>query len=123
VATIGSALVVSGTTGFFLAGLVSSLGFAGIGAWLVVLNLRIDEGARWPRGLRNLGVIAGALMAFGVAIVPGILLRLDDMATAPGWIWIGFIGWLGTFVAYPVWAIWLSSAAARVTDRAVSVPA
>ena len=35
---VGSALVVSGTTGFFLAGLVSSVGFAGIGAWLVVLN-------------------------------------------------------------------------------------
>ena len=34
----GSALVVSGTTGFFFAGIVSSVGFAGIGAWLVTLN-------------------------------------------------------------------------------------
>ena len=42
---VGSALVVSGTTGFFLAGLVSSLGFAGIGAWLVAAN-RSDAARR-----------------------------------------------------------------------------
>ena len=38
ITVLGSALVVSGTTGFFLAGLVSSVGFAGIGAWLVAAN-------------------------------------------------------------------------------------
>ena len=38
-AVAGSTLVVSGTTGFFFAGLVSSVGFAGIGAWLVALNM------------------------------------------------------------------------------------
>jgi hypothetical protein len=37
ITVLGSALVVSGTTGFLFAGLVSSVGFAGIGAWLVVL--------------------------------------------------------------------------------------
>jgi hypothetical protein len=113
ITVVGSALVMSGTTGFLLAGLVSSVGFAGIGAWLVAVN-RGDSGAEaWPRRLRSLGVLAGALMAFGVVMVPGIALRLDDMATAPAWTWIGFLGWLGTFIAYPVWAIWLGNVETR----------
>jgi hypothetical protein len=101
----GSALVVSGSTGFFFAGLVSSVGFAGIGVWLVVLNRRSAAAATWSSRLRALGVIAGGLMLLGVATVPGVLLGLDDMETAPGWIWIGQLGWLGTFVVYPAWAI------------------
>lgn len=117
ITVVGSTLVVSGTTGFFLAGLVSSVGFAGIGAWLVVVNRRNALGESWPRRLRSLGVLAGALMAFGVVMVPGIVLRLDDMGTAPAWIWIGFLGWLGTFVAYPVWAIWLGQIETRQARR------
>lgn len=104
---VGSALVVSGTTGFLLAGLVSSVGFAGIGTWLLVANRSAVARASWPPSLRLLGTAAGGLMAVGVAALPGILLRLDDLATAPGWVWIGFVGWLGTYVAYPAWAIWL----------------
>ena len=50
---VGSTLVVSQTTGFFLAGLVSSLGFAGIGTWLVVLNRSDTAVAAWPRRLRG----------------------------------------------------------------------
>lgn len=121
VAVVGSALVVSGTTGFFLAGLVSSVGFAGIGAWLIVFNRRVGEEAGRPRGLRRLGVIAGTMMAFGVASAPGVVLRLDNMATAPAWVWIGFVGWFGTFVAYPAWAIWLGAVEARAANRATSV--
>ena len=108
-AVAGSALVVSGTTGFFYAGLVSSVGFAGIGAWLLVLNQSDAIASVMPRRLRSLGIVAGALMALGVAAAPGIVLRLDDMAAAPAWVWIGFIGWLGIFVAYPAWAIWLAN--------------
>lgn len=59
-------------------------------------------------------------MAAGVAAVPGIALRLDDMETAPGWVWIGFIGWLGTFVVLPAWAIWLGIVEARLAGRAMS---
>jgi hypothetical protein len=70
-----------------------------------------------PRGLRTLGVVTGALMAFGLASAPGILLRLDDMATAPAWVWIGFVGWFGTFLVYPAWAIWLSAVEARQANR------
>jgi len=118
----GSTLVVSGTTGFFFAGLVSSVGFAGIGAWLVVLNKGDAMTAVLPRRLRSLGIAAGALMALGIAAAPGIVLRLDDMAAAPAWVWIGLLGWLGIFVAYPAWAIWLASVEARLYRQAIAMP-
>jgi hypothetical protein len=118
----GSTLVVSGTTGFFFAGLVSSVGFAGIGAWLVVLNQGDAMAAELPRRLRSLGIAAGALMALGIAAAPGIVLGLDDMAAAPAWVWIGLLGWLGIFVAYPAWAIWLASVELRLDRQAIAMP-
>ena len=118
----GSALVVSGATGWFLAGLVSSVGFAGIGAWLVVLNRNDAIEAVVPRRLRSLGIAAGALMALGILSAPGVALRLDDAGAAPAWAWIGFIGWFGTFVVYPAWAIWLASVETRRAGRSVQLP-
>lgn len=118
----GSTLVVSGTTGFFFAGLVSSVGFAGIGAWLVVLNKGDAMAAVLPRRLRWLGIAAGALMALGIVAAPGIVLGLDDMAAAPAWVWIGLLGWLGIFVAYPAWAIWLASVERALDQQAMAVP-
>jgi hypothetical protein len=103
VAAIGSGLVLSGSTGFLLAGLVSSLGFAGIGTWLLLLSQ--GAGASWPGTMRALATAAGALMLLGVVGTPGIALRIDDMATAPGWVWLALLGWLGIYVAYPAWAI------------------
>ena len=104
ITVIGSTLVVSGTTGFFLAGLVSSVGFACIGGWLLVVNRSVLDGIASPR-LRAVGAVAGSLMALGLAAVPGIPLKLDDMATAPAWAYVGMASWLGTYVAYPAWAI------------------
>jgi hypothetical protein len=118
ITVVGSALVVSGTTGYFFAGLVSSVGFAGIGTWLVAVNRSAGEATAWPGRLRSVGAVAGALMAVGVVMVPGILLRLDDMATAPAWVWIGFLGWLGIYVAYPAWAIWMGTVELSSAGRA-----
>lgn len=123
ITVVGSALVVSGTTGFLLAGLVSSVGFAGIGAWLVAVNRSEFAVETWPRTLRRLGVAAGALMAVGVVVAPGILLRLDDMATAPVWVWVGFLSWLGTYAAYPAWAISAGVVQTRSLARARAVSA
>jgi hypothetical protein len=103
VAIVGSGLVVSGTTGFLLAGLVSSLGFAGIGAWLLLLSR--SAGASGPRTLRALATAAAALMLLGVVGTPGIALRIYDMATAPGWVWVALLSWLGIYLVYPIWAI------------------
>jgi hypothetical protein len=110
---VASWLVVSGTTGFLFSGLVSSVGFAGIGTWLFILNRAASQRDWWPSGLRRLGVAAGALMALGVVTAPGIFLGLDDMVTAPAWIWIGFVGWLGIYLVYPAWAIRMG----RLTTR------
>jgi len=111
IAVIGSVLVISRITGFFFAGMVSSLGFALIGFWL----LAYCWSSSTPSSLRWLGVVAGALMVPGVLVIPGIVLRLDDMNQAPAWIWVGFVSWLGIYVAYPAWAIWsgLASQPAR----------
>ena len=101
---VGSALVVSHTTGFFLAGLVSSVGFAGIGGWLVALARRAPDSAGGA-GLRAIGLVAGSLMALGVLAAPGIYLRLDDMASAPAWVYVGLLGWLGIYVVFPIWSV------------------
>jgi hypothetical protein len=123
ITVVGSALVVSGTTGFFFAGLVSSVGFAAIGAWLAFLNQNLRAAGVSPRRLRTLGVVAGALMAVGVVAAPGIVLGLDDAATAPAWAWIGSMGWLGTYVVYAAWAIWTGAIGARQGGAARTAPA
>lgn len=107
IALLGSALVMSRTTGFFLAGLVSSVGFALIGLWLVEANRILGRTNALPRRLSRLGLLAGAAMAFGFINLPGIAMRLDDMATVPPWIWIGSLWFVGAFALYPAWAIWL----------------
>ncbi len=101
---VGAALVVSDTTGFLLAGLVESFGFALVGIWLVAVNLASRRRSASP--LQVLGVVAGGLMAIGLIVLPAIVARVDDLDTAPAYVWFGFIGWLGIFVLYPVWAIW-----------------
>jgi len=117
---VGSALVVSGTTGFLFAGLVSSVGFAGIGTWLVVINRSDDPVLAWPGRLRWLGILAGALMVLGVVVLPGVLLGLDDLEVAPAWVWIGFLGWLGIYVVYPAWAVWLGIFETRQARRPIA---
>jgi hypothetical protein len=117
ITVVGSGLVISGTTGFLLAGLVSSVGFAGIGTWLLWTNVRTSRVRGWPRSLRSLGVLTGGMMALGVVVLPGIVLRIDDMETAPWWVWLGFIGWLGIYVLYPMWAIGVGLVEARRNRR------
>jgi hypothetical protein len=105
ITVVGTALV--GTTGFFLAGLVSSVGFAFIGLWLIALNRSLRAEGRWPRGLPRLGVVLGLLMALGFVAAPGIAMGPEEMGAAPKWVLIGFLGWIGTYLIYPAWSIWL----------------
>lgn len=104
---LGAGLVITATTGFLLAGLVESVGFALVGVWLVAVARSMrDADVPIPRALSTLGQVAGWLMAVGIIAVPGVALRLDDLETAPWWVWVAFVGWLGIFVAYPAWCLW-----------------
>ncbi len=117
IAAVGSALVVTDTTGFFLAGLVSNVGFALVGLWLIGVNRGLASDETLPRQLATLGLAAGVVMALGLASIPGIILGIDDMAWAPGWIWIGSVGWIGSFVLYPIWALWFGRSLMRRTAQ------
>jgi hypothetical protein len=114
VTVIGSGLVIAETTGFFLAGLVSSVGFALIGAWLLALSRSASVGS-WPSGLRTLGRVGGVAMLFGVVAVPGILMGVDNMDAVPPWLWAYSISWLGTYILYPAWSLWFGRRLLRET--------
>jgi len=105
-AVAGSGLVITGTTGFFLAGLVQTVGWALVGVWLLVLGAAARRSNRWPSGLASLAVGTGIVMALGFVVSPGVLAGFDDQDTAPWWIWIGFVAWLGIFVLFPIWCAW-----------------
>ncbi len=113
ITVVGSALVISKMTGFLLAGQVSNVGFALIGLWLMALNRSMKGDPRLPKRLSTLGVAAGATMGVGLASAPGIAMGIDNVDTAPGWIWFGMLGWIGTFFLYPAWSIWLGRVLAR----------
>lgn len=102
---VGAALVITRTTGFLLAGLVESFGWALVGTWLVTINAA--DGIRRDGRLRRLGLAAGALMMVGLVVLPGIVSGVDDMNSAPGYVWLGFAGWLGIFFLFPLWGIWV----------------
>jgi hypothetical protein len=113
VAVSGSWLVMTGATGFLLAGFVSTIGFGLIGAWLAVVAWAPMADA-WPGGLRRLAqVTAAAMVIGGIAAVPGAVMGIDDFGDVPAWLWLFGLGWLGTYVAYPVWSLsfgrWLSN--------------
>ncbi len=108
-AVAGSYLVMSDTTGYFLAGLVSALGFALVGVWLVLV-CRSDD----VPGRRS-GVAAGAVMALGLVNLPGVLQGLDDQDSAPRWLLAAGVCWAGTYLLLPIWALRLARAGGRTT--------
>jgi hypothetical protein len=102
VAVWGSWLVMTGSTGFVLAGFVSTIGFGLIGLWLAL--------AAWGRGGEGLfGPLLGvarsasvAMMIGGLAAVPGSLMRSDSYDAMPGWLWLFALGWIGVYALYPI---------------------
>ena len=97
----------SGTTGFALAGFVSTIGFGLIGVWLALVawGPMADD---WFGGLR--GVAQGAAVAMmlgGLAAIPPALQRIDAYDAMPGWMWLFSLGWIGVYVLYPIVAFGL----------------
>lgn len=117
VTVVGSVLIVFDVTGFLLSGLVSGLGFALLGIWLITINRSAPAGRPWPGRLRTLGVVAGATMAVGMVNIAGIAMGVDDYETAPPWVFAGFLGWLGIYLLLPIWSICLGRVLARRSDR------
>jgi hypothetical protein len=115
ICALGSVLILWDVTSFFFAGLVSGLGFAFIGIWLVAVNhwIAADVQQRFPRRLFVLGVMAGVVMMIGFINLPGVIIGLDDMGAAPVWILAGGSNWLGTYLLLPIWSIWFSFVASR----------
>jgi len=108
VMVVGSWLVVTGRAGWVLAGLVSAVGAALVGAWLLALNVVVARNGMLPRGLTRLGSVTGAVMLLGVLVVPDILARSDTWEDLHWFGITGFVGWLGLYLGYPVWCAWLA---------------
>ena len=111
VVPVGSALVISGRTGWFLGGLPVSAGFGLIGLGLVGLCLSSQASNAWPQSLVTSGMVVGIIMALGLAAIPGIFSGIDAWDSAPWYVsYIGVAaGGLGWLFLYPIWCIWLGS--------------
>ena len=104
---IGSILIIFGFTDFVLAGWYSGIGYALIGFWLAAYCYAILHGDALPHNLVIFGVVVGVFMAIGLLGIPGIFAGIDSMESMPWYLYVAFFGWLGTYILYPIWCIWL----------------
>jgi len=108
VVVVGSVLVISRVTGWYLAGLYMSAGNALLGLWLLGLSYSARQGHAWPQSLIVFGLVVGVIMALGLAAIPGIFRRIDSWDAAPWYVnYVGQAGGLGWLVSYPIWCLWL----------------
>lgn len=113
-AFIGALLVVTGTvlvvlriTGAVLAGWYTAVGNALIGIWLAVFSYSVLPTSALPRNLCVLGRVTGILMAVGLVALPAIVARTDSMESMAWYLNLAFLGVVGAYILFPVWAIWL----------------
>jgi len=104
---LGSVLSIFRITDFVLAGWYSGIGYALIGLWLAAFCYSMLGGSPLPHSLVIFGFVAAACMIIGLLGIPGILAKIDSMESMPWYLYIAFFGWLGTYILYPIWAIWL----------------
>jgi len=104
---VGSVLIIFGFTDFVLAGWYSSIGYALIGLWLAAFCYSLLRSDALSHNLVIFGIVAGAFMAIGLLGIPGIFAGIDSMESMPWYLYIAFFGWLGTYILYPIWTIWL----------------
>jgi hypothetical protein len=108
VMVLGSLLIILDITGWYLAGLVSSVGSALLGIWLLIANRLHRSAAELPRGLIMLGMTTGIFMIIGWLALTGVIARIDDPQLAPLYVNAGLLNWMGTYLLYPIWCLWLS---------------
>lgn len=103
---IGSILAIFTFTDFVLAGWYSGIGFALIGLWLVAYCYTLLSRGLMPHSMFIYGIVAGAFMAIGLLGIPGTIAKIDSMESMPWYLYGAFFSWLGTYILYPIWAIW-----------------
>jgi hypothetical protein len=108
ITAFGSLISAFRVTSWFLAGLYVALGDALTGLWLMLINHTGWGNAALPNGLVSVGLFTGAVMAIGLAAVPGILSGRQTERSAP-WIsrYVARAGNLGSLLLFPIWCIWL----------------
>jgi hypothetical protein len=107
-APIGSSFAIFDVTGWFLAGLVTTFGYALIGLWLLELNYSALRRLALPQQLAQFGVIAGGIASVGILAGPGIIARTDAIESAQWFVLAGlYVGGLGWNILYAIWCIWL----------------
>jgi hypothetical protein len=105
---VGCGLVIFKIKGWYLAGLYMATGNALIGLWLFALCSSALSASTLPHGLAIYGIIAGLVMALGLAAIPGIFKAIDAWNAAPWYVnYIGQASALGYLALYPLWCLWL----------------
>jgi hypothetical protein len=114
VTAFGAVLAATEATSWFVAQLYVAAGNGLLGIWLVMLNYSAGAFDDFPNAVVTMGVFAGAVMALGIAAIPGLLMGSRSERSAP-WItkYVGRAGNLGWLVIYPLWCIWLGQAFLR----------
>jgi len=104
---IGSVLIIFGYTDFVLAGWYTGIGNALIGLWLAAFCYSMLGSGALPHNQVVFGIIVGAFMAVGLIGIPGIFAGIDSMESMPWYLYVAFFGYLGTYILYPIWTIWV----------------
>jgi hypothetical protein len=104
---VGSILIIFGYTDFVLAGWFTGVGYALIGLWLMAFCSSMQPGNTLPHNLVLFGLVVGAFMAVGLIGIPGIIAKIDSMESMPWYLYVAFFGYLGTYILFPIWTIWL----------------
>lgn len=107
-APLGSAMAIFDVTGWFLAGLVTTFGYALIGLWLLGISYSARGWPAFPWRLALFGMAAGGIAAFGILAGPGIVARTDATDAAPWFVFAAlYLGGLGWNILYTIWCFWL----------------
>ncbi len=110
---------------WFLAGLVTTFGYAFIDLWLLATNASALRSGAFPRRLAYLGVVAGGVSASGLLAAPGIFGRVDAIDSAQWFVSASmYFGGFGWSILYTIWCLWFGRlpSSARVTLQAATAP-
>jgi hypothetical protein len=113
VAVVGSVLVISRRTGFYLAGLYTTFGYGLIGVWLSHLLAVLAPAKRGPRRPDLFGRLTATVMVTGLAALPGIVRGIDSVESAPWWAQASMATGLGWFLLFPLWCLRLGGRLTR----------